>query len=50
MTLELRFYFGVFKLRMEVTLQLRFDFVRHCGVFFIASQLRYVFVPCSYVF
>ena len=35
---------------MEVTLQLRFIFVRHCDMFFIALQLRYLFVPCSYVF
>ena len=29
------FYFGMFKLRMEVTLQLRFVFVRHCDVFLL---------------
>ena len=28
-------YFGKFKLRMEITLQLGFVFVRHCNVFFI---------------
>ena len=43
-------YFGMFKLRMEITLQLRFVFVRHCNVFFITSQLRYLLVCCSYVF
>ena len=43
-------YFGTFQLRMEITLQLRFVFVRHCDVFFITSQLRYLFVRCSYVF
>ena len=43
-------YFGMFKLRMEVTLQLRFIFVRHRDVFFITSQLCYLFVRCSYVF
>ena len=43
-------YFGTFELRMEITLQLRFVFARHCDVFFIASQLRYLFVRCSYVF
>ena len=43
-------YFGTFKLRMEMTLKLRFVFVRHYDVFFIALQLRYLFVRCSYVF
>ena len=43
-------YFGTFELRMEITLQLRFVFARHCDVFFITSQLRYLFVLCSYVF
>ena len=42
--------FGTFELRMEITLQLRFVFARHCDVFFITSQLRYLFVRCSYVF
>ena len=27
-----------------------FRFVRHCEIFYIASQLRYLFVRCSYVF
>ena len=40
----------MFELRKEITLQLRFVFARHCDVFFIASQLRYLFVRCSYVF
>ena len=31
-------YFGTFELRMEITLQLRFVFARHCNVFFITSQ------------
>ena len=35
---------------MEITLQLRFVFACHCDVFFIISQLRYLFVRCSYVF
>ena len=43
-------YFGTFELRMEITLQLRFVFARHCDVFFITSQLRYLFDRCSYVF
>ena len=43
-------YFGTFELRMEITLQLRFVFVRHCKVFFIMSQLGYLFVRCNYVF
>ena len=43
-------YFGTFELRIEITLQLRFVFARHCDVFFITSQLRYLFVRCSYVF
>ena len=37
-------YFDTFELRMEITLQVRFVFVRHCDVFFITSQLRYLFV------
>ena len=45
-----RYYFGTFELRMEITLQLRFVFVGHCNVFFITSQLRYLFVRCKYVF
>ena len=45
-----RFYFGTFELLIEITLQLRFVFVRHCNVFFITSKLSYLFVPCSYVF
>ena len=36
-------YFGTFELRMGITLQLRFVFARHCDVFFITSQLRYLF-------
>ena len=43
-------YFGTFELRMEITLQLRFVFARHCDIFFITSQSRYFFVRCSYVF
>ena len=43
-------YFGTLELRMEVTLQLRFVFVRHYDIFFITSPLRYQFVRCSYVF
>ena len=43
-------YFGTFELRMEITLQLRFVFARHCDVFFITSQLCYLFVRCSYVY
>ena len=43
-------YFGTFELRVEITLQLRFAFVRHCDIFFIMSQSRYLFVRCSYVF
>ena len=45
-----RFYFGTFELRMEITLQLRFVFVGHCNVVFITSQLRCLFVRCSYDF
>ena len=43
-------YFGTFELRMEMTWKLHFVFVRHCDVFFISLQLRYLFVRCSYVF
>ena len=44
------FYFGTFKLRKEIMLQLRSVLVRHYDVFFIASQFSYLFVRCSYVF
>ena len=37
-------------LRMEIILQLCFVFVCHCDIFFIMSQLRYLFVWCSYFF
>ena len=50
MALELRFFCCTFMLGMEITLQLRFVFVRHCEAFFITSQLRHLLVPCSYVF
>ena len=50
MILGLRFFYGTFTLHMEITLQLRFVFVRHCDVSFITSQLHYLFVRCSYVF
>ena len=43
MALVLRFFCGTFILRMEIKLQLRFVF-RHCEVFFITSQLCYLFV------
>ena len=43
-------HFGTFELRMEITLQLRLVFARHCDIFFTTSQLRYLFVRCSYVF
>ena len=49
MTLGLLFC-DMFALRMKITLQLRFVFVRHCDVFFITSKLRYLFVRCSQVF
>ena len=43
-------YFGTFELGMEITLQLRFVFARHCDVFFVTSRLCYLFVHCSYAF
>ena len=43
-------YFGTLEIRMQVRLHLRLDFVHNCDVFFITSQLRYLFVRCSYVF
>ena len=43
-------YFGTFELRMEITLDLRFVYSRHCNVFLITSQSRYSFVRCSYAF
>ena len=39
-----RLYFGTFEFRMEVTLQLRFAFVRHCDVFL----LRHNHVNCLF--
>ena len=45
-----RHYFGTFELRMEITSQLCFIFVRHCNIFFITSQLRYLFFRCNNVF
>ena len=39
-----------FALRMEITLHLRFVFVRQYEVFFITLQLSYVFVRSSYGF
>ena len=48
--LKITFFGGTFTLHMEITLQSRFIFVRHCEVFFITSQLCYLFVRCSYVF
>ena len=47
---RITFYFGTFELRKEITLQLRSVLVRHYDVFFITSQLRCLFVRCSYVF
>ena len=41
---------GKFILRMEITLQLCFIFVRHCEVYFITSQLCYLLFQCSYIF
>ena len=39
-----RYYFGIFELGMEITLQLRFVFVRHCNVFL----LRHNYVICLF--
>ena len=47
---RIKLYFGTFELRMEITLELRFVFARHCDVFFIMSQSRYLFVRGGYVF
>ena len=47
---KIMLYFGTFELRMEITLQLRFAFARHCDIFSITSQLRYLFVRYSFVF
>ena len=37
-------YFGMFELQMEITLQLRFGFIRHCNVFI----LRHNYVICLF--
>ena len=47
---RITFFCGTVILPMEITLQLCFAFARHYEVFFITSQLHYLFVPCSYVF
>ena len=47
--IRIMLYFGTFELLMEVKLQLRFGFARHCDVFFITEQLSYLFFRCSYV-
>ena len=38
-------YFGTFELHVEITLQLRFAFARHCDIFFI----RHNYVVCFFV-
>ena len=43
-------YFGTFELHMEITLQLCDVFVCNCDGIFIALQLRYLFVQCTFVF
>ena len=47
---RITFFCGKFLLRMELMLQLRFVFFHHSDVFFIASQLLYLFFRCSCVF
>ena len=44
------FFCDTVALRMEITLKLRFVFVRQCDLFFITSQLRYLFFRCTYEF
>ena len=42
-------YFGMFELRMEITLQLRFVFARHCNVFLLRhNHLIYFFVVVTF--
>ena len=49
-------YFGTFELRLEITLQFRYTFARHCDVILLRHTdvvlLRhsYLFLRCSYVF
>ena len=47
---RIKLCFGTFEFCMEIMLQLHFVFARHIDVFFITSELRYLFVCCSYVF
>ena len=47
---KVTFYFATFEIPTEITLQLRFVFVRHCDIIFITLHLRYLFVRCSDVF
>ena len=42
-------YFGMFELRMEITLELRFVFARHCDVFLLRhNHVIYLFVVVTY--
>ena len=47
---SIKLYFVTLELRMEMTWKLCFVFVCYYDVFFVLSQLRYLFVPCSYIF
>ena len=43
---RITFFCGTLALRMEITLKLRSVFVPYCDVFFVMSQLRFLFVGC----
>ena len=43
-------YFGTFKLRMEITLQLHFVFARHCGIFLLHhNYVVYLFIVVTFL-
>ena len=43
-------YFATFEIGVKIMLQIRFGFALHCDLFFIMSQLGYLFAQCSYIF
>ena len=46
---RIRLYFGTFELHMEITLQLRFVFARHCDVFLLRhNYVVYLFVVVTF--
>ena len=50
MTLELHYILVRSRVTYRNNVLITFCFFRHCEVLFIMSQLRYLFVRCTYVF